>query len=221
MAKQPKRIPPFNPLDKTNLGESVAEAMLQQPAHLLPPDEPFIGAGIYALYYEGDFPLYAEIAEQNRADQYRWPIYVGKAVPAGARKGGYGLGADPGQALYRRLAEHAGSINDAKNLNLADFRCRFLVVDDIWIPLAESLLVEMYSPLWNQKIDGFGNHDPGKGRYNQQRSPWDVIHPGRAWAYKLPCPSNDERIVREGAAAYITRTKIKIMAQQEDARDEE
>ena len=30
MAKQPKRIPPFNPLDKTNLGESVAEAMLQQ-----------------------------------------------------------------------------------------------------------------------------------------------------------------------------------------------
>ncbi|HOG07552.1 MAG TPA: Eco29kI family restriction endonuclease [Syntrophales bacterium] len=221
MAKQPKRIPPFNPLDKTNLGESVAEAMLQQKVHLLPPDKPFIGAGIYALYYEGDFPLYADIAEQNRADQYRWPIYVGKAVPAGARKGGYGLDADPGQALYRRLAEHAGSINDAKNLNLADFRCRFLVVDDIWIPLAESLLVEMYSPLWNQKIDGFGNHDPGKGRYNQQRSPWDVIHPGRAWAYKLPCPSNDERIVREGAAAYITRTKIKIMARQADARDEE
>ncbi|NLW81818.1 MAG: Eco29kI family restriction endonuclease [Desulfovibrionales bacterium] len=221
MAKQTKRITPFNPLDKTNLGESVAEAMLQQPVHPLPPDEPFIGAGIYAIYFEGDFALYAEIAGQNKAEQYRWPIYVGKAVPAGARKGGYGLGADPGQALYKRLSEHAGSINDAENLNLSDFRCRFLVVDDIWIPLAESLLVEMYSPLWNQKIDGFGNHDPGKGRYNQQRSPWDVIHPGRAWAYKLQPPSNDEHVVREGAAAYITRTKAKLMAQQENALDEE
>lgn len=216
MPKQPKRIPPFNPLDKTNLGESVAEAMLQQPIHLLPPDEPFIGAGIYALYYEGDFALYAAIAEQNRAEQYRWPIYVGKAVPAGARKGGYGLGADPGQAVYKRLSEHAGSINEAENLKLSDFRCRFLVVDDIWIPLAESLLVEMYSPLWNQKIDGFGNHDPGKGRYNQQRSPWDVIHPGRSWACKLQPPSNNERIIREAAEAYITRTKTKLTDQQED-----
>jgi|GEM_PF-6158788 len=25
----------------------------------------------------------------------------------------------------------------------------------------------------------------GKGRYKQQRSPWDTIHPGRAWADKL------------------------------------
>jgi hypothetical protein len=221
MAKQPKRIIPFNPLDKTNLGESVAEAMLQQPVHPLPPDESFIGAGIYALYYEGDFDLYEDIAEQNRDEKYRWPIYVGKAVPAGARKGGYGLGADPGQALYKRLSEHASSITAAKNLNLADFHCRLLVVDDIWIPLSESLLVEMYSPLWNQKIDGFGNHDPGKGRYNQQRAPWDVIHPGRAWAYNLQPPSNDEHVVREEAAAYITRTRSKIMAQQKDALDEE
>ncbi len=34
-------------------------------------------------------------------------------------------------------------------------------------------------------LDGFGNHDPGAGRYNQQRSPWDVIHPGPPWAQKL------------------------------------
>lgn len=217
MENTPKRIPPFNPLDKTNLGESVAEAMLQQPIHSLPPDEPFIGAGIYALYYQGDFSLYEEIAEQNRDAAYRWPLYVGKAVPPGARKGGYGLGSDPGQALFRRLAEHAGSIEAAENLQVSDFRCRFLVVDDIWIPLAESLLVEMYSPLWNQKIDGFGNHDPGKGRYNQQRSAWDVIHPGRTWAYKLQPLSSDEQTVRESAAAYITRSKSRIVARQEDA----
>lgn len=217
MAKKPKRITPFNPLDKTNLGESVAEAMLQQPVHPLPPPEPFIGAGIYALYYEGDFELYKEIARQNSSGQYGWPIYVGKAVPAGARKGGYGLNADPGQALYRRLSEHAASIDSAENLNLFDFNCRFLVVDDIWIPLAESLLVEMYSPLLNQKIDGFGNHDPGKGRHNQQRSPWDVIHPGRVWAYKLKPPSIEGPLVREGAITYIARAKQKVMARHEAA----
>ena len=210
MAKQPKQIIPFNPLDKRNLGESVAEAMLQQPVHPLPPGESFVGAGIYALYYEGGFPLYREIVKQNKGGQYRWPIYVGKAVPPGARKGGYGLESDPGQALFRRLTEHANSIEAAENLEGSDFQCRFLVVDDIWIPLAESLIVEMYSPLWNREIDGFGNHDPGKGRYNQQRSQWDVIHPGREWAYKLRLPPGGEDGVREAAAAYITRTKSRV-----------
>jgi len=31
-------------------------------------------------------------------------------------------------------------------------------------------------------LDGFGNHDPGKGRYEQAKSDWDIIHPGRVWA---------------------------------------
>jgi hypothetical protein len=38
---------------------------------------------------------------------------------------------------------------------------------------------------WNSYIDGFGNHDPGKGRYNQAKSEWDVLHKGRKWADKL------------------------------------
>jgi hypothetical protein len=213
---QPRRIPPFNPLDKTNLGESVAEAVLQQQVSPLPPIEPFIGAGVYVIYYEGDFPLYREISEQNRNGLYRWPIYVGKAVPAGARKGGYGLGADPGLALFKRLTEHAGSIEQAQNLRLVDFRCRFLVVDDIWIPLAESLLIEMFSPLWNRNVDGFGNHDPGSGRYNQQRSAWDVIHPGRPWANNLQPLSPGERAVASGAAEFIAMTKDKILARYVD-----
>lgn len=41
------------------------------------------------------------------------------------------------------------------------------------------------APVWNQIIDGFGNHDPGKGRYQQRRSVWDIIHPGREWSKKL------------------------------------
>lgn len=203
---EPKKIIPFNPLDKTNLGESVAEALLQQTVGPLPPSEPFLGAGVYTIYYEGDFSLYKQISEQNRNGLYRWPVYVGKAVPAGARKGGYGLGADPGAVLFKRLAEHAASIQQAQNLRIEDFRCRFLVVDDIWIPLAESLLIEMFAPLWNRKIDGFGNHDPGSGRYNQQRSWWDVVHPGRPWANKLSCLSLSEHQVLEEAKAYLEIT---------------
>lgn len=203
------RIEPFNPLDKKNLGESVADAMLQQPVGPLPPS-PFIGAGIYAIYYVGDFSMYTEIANKNENGLFQWPIYVGKAVPAGARKGGFGLGAEPGQVLYKRLAEHASSIEQTKNIELRDFKCRFLVVDDIWIPLAESLLIEMYLPLWNRKIDGFGNHDPGKGRYNQQRSLWDTVHPGRPWAYKLKPHANDESEVKEDTVNYLAETKKKF-----------
>jgi Eco29kI restriction endonuclease len=179
-----KNIKPFNPLDKKNLGESVAEFMLSAPVQDLPP-EPFLGAGIYAIYYSGSLDLYQPIAQKNKNGQFQCPIYVGKAVPPGARKGGYGLDTDPSPSLFKRLAEHADSIRQASNLSLKDFHCRYLVVDDIWIPLAESLLIETFSPLWNLVIDGFGNHDPGAGRYNQQKSPWDVLHPGRSWAEKL------------------------------------
>ena len=43
-------LTPYNPLDKRHLGEQVAEALLAEPIHNLPPDK-FIGAGVYALYY--------------------------------------------------------------------------------------------------------------------------------------------------------------------------
>lgn len=218
---QPPRIAPFNPLDKTNLGESVADALLQQLVGPLPPRKAFIGAGVYTIYYEGDFSLYREVARQNRNGKNGWPIYVGKAVPAGARKGGYGLDADPGQALFKRLHEHAGSIDQAENLRLEDFRCRFLVVDDIWIPLAESLLIEMFSPLWNRKIDGFGNHDPGAGRYNQQRSAWDTIHPGRLWAKRLQPLATDEDLLREEAASYIATARRTFDVPSEEATEGE
>jgi hypothetical protein len=76
------------------------------------------------------------------------------------------------------------------------FYCRFLVVDDIWIPLGESLLIEKTKPLWNVIVDGFGNHDPGKGRYNQQMSAWDTLHPGRDWAKKLQPGKSETEIAK-------------------------
>jgi hypothetical protein len=167
---------PYNPLDKRNLGVSVADAILERTIGPLPPQDSFNGAGIYAIYYFGTtFTPYERIAAKNGDGNFDWPIYVGKAVPVGARKGGFGLDVDPGRVLFKRLVEHSKSIEQAVNLDLCDFRCRYLVVEDIWIPLGESLLIEKFSPVWNRTIDGFGNHAPGSGRYKQQRSPWDVL----------------------------------------------
>ena len=157
-------ITPYNPLDKRNLAESVASAMLHTPVQKLPP-EPFIGAGVYAIYYKGDFEPYRKLVELNQ-DGWNVPIYVGKAVPAGARKGGFGVNVDHGQALANRLSEHFTSVSKASNLDENDFVCRFLVVDDIWIPLAESMMIERFKPLWNRCIDGFGNHEVRS--YNEQ-----------------------------------------------------
>lgn len=185
---------PFNPLDKKHLGASAANALLNSKIYKLPP-EPFVAAGVYAIYYIGEFPAYKALAEVNVNDQFACPIYVGKAVPDGARKGGQGDDVDPGTALYKRLNDHAKSLTAATNLNIEDFRCRFLSVDDIWIPLTESLLIEWFKPVWNCVLDGFGNHDPGKGRHSGKMPFWDCLHPGRAWAERLqPCSATAEEL---------------------------
>lgn len=198
-----KEIEPYNPLDKRSLGVSVADAILEHVLEPLPPMEKFIGAGIYVIYYVGDYAPYKPIATKNRDSDFDCPIYVGKAVPPGARKGGFGLGESPGHTLWKRLDEHAKSIAQAGNLSIADFTCRLLVVDDIWIPLGESLLIERFSPLWNKVVDGYGNHDPGKGRYNQQRSPWDTLHPGRSWAKKLNKNERTKRQILAKVAKFL------------------
>jgi hypothetical protein len=191
------KIIPFNPLDKRNLGESVGQAMLRQPVVPMTNLVSFDGAGIYAIYYRGNFPAYRDIAMRNQDGSFNAPIYVGKAVPKGARKGG-DLEASPGKVLYNRLAQHSRSIEEASNLRLADFYCRYLIVDDIWIPLGESLLIAKFDPLWNKLIDGFGNHDPGKGRHAGLRPRWDVLHPGRPWADRCqPRSETADQIVRE------------------------
>lgn len=203
---------PYNPLDKKNLGASVAEALLGRKARPMDAIEAFEGAGIYAIYYTGAFSAYKQIAELNSSGDLIAPIYVGKAIPAGARKGGTGLDSQRTRALYNRLSEHADSIRSVVNLKIADFQCRFLVVDDIWIPLGESLLIAKFSPIWNTRIDGFGNHDPGKGRYEGMRPRWDVLHPGRAWAEKCgPRPETAAQISNE-ISAYLAQSVPPVSA---------
>lgn len=171
----------YNPLDKLNLGKSVAEALLDRAPSPLGEIAPFDGAGIYAIYYHGGFAPYRRMANNN-ADGPQWPIYIGKAIPSGGRKGAALFSRITGRHVWTRLREHADSIRAAQNLDIDDFQCRYLVVDDIWIPLGETLLIARFKPVWNLALDGFGNHDPGAGRYQGLRPIWDVLHPGRAWA---------------------------------------
>jgi hypothetical protein len=99
------------------------------------------------------------------------------------------------------------SVAEASNLESSDFQCRYLVVDDVWIPLAESLLIERFQPLWNVLVDGFGNHDPGSGRHQQKKSPWDVLHPGRGWAERLqPCAKSKEEVESEITAFFLANS---------------
>lgn len=171
----------YNPLEKRHLAEAVVARLLAQPCELLPPESAFNGVGVYAIYYHGDYPTYSFLARKNVAE-CALPIYVGKATPKGGRKGGWGLGENPGAVLYNRLTEHAESIAATSTLRIADFRQRHLLNEDLWIPLAENMLIERFKPLWNTVVDGFGNHDQGKARRQGARSAWDTLHPGRPWA---------------------------------------
>lgn len=147
--------------------------------------ENYIGA--YVLYYTGDHPLYACVSEAN-AGGCCLPIYVGKAVPKGARTGQVeheGRTAASNN-LYGRLNEHRRSIGQAENLRVEDFRFRVAAMEINLVAWGEGVLIGDFQPVWNQIISGFGIHDPGGGRAQQQRSVWDRLHPGRTAARRLP-----------------------------------
>lgn len=195
-------IPVYNPLDKLNLGKSIVEALLEQTALSFESLEAFSGAGVYAIYYHGDFPAYRPLKILNTPEM-SVPIYVGKAIPKGGRTG---IGNDhslESNALFRRLTEHKNSIETVDSLRIEDFKWRCLVVDDIWIGLGEGLLIQRFRPLWNQVVDGFGNHDPGAGRYSGKRPAWDELHPGRAWAERCKAPKSSKKEILVAIECYF------------------
>ena len=169
---------PYNPLSKLNLARSIESEVLARDLLRLDQIGRFRGAGIYAIYYAGDLEFYRPLRDTLSSDNPR-PIYVGKAIPPGGRTGGMRADTAPTNALSSRLAKQARSIAAAQDLNVAEFLARYLVVDDIWIPLGENTLIETYQPLWNKVIAGFGNNPLGSGREAQRISLWDILHPGR------------------------------------------
>lgn len=193
--------------------ESVTEKAMDEattfffntPVHELPLQEKFEGAGVYALYYTGAFPPYQAIKELNKHGRFTQPIYVGKAVPTGSRRGMTGKHRTQ---LYARIAEHVRSINQGDGLSTQDFMCQFMVMSgtdaDYIIPF-ESALIRRTTPLWNSVVDGFGNHAPGRGRNNQAPSEWDTLHPGRPWAMRLTGVPPEIETIKKKIANHLHR----------------
>jgi hypothetical protein len=181
------------------------------PVHALPPPERFLGTGVYAIYYIGNNPYYKKYSELNRLS-YDFPIYVGKAVPKGWRQSRVSDNVlNQSNELYTRLREHSRSIiAAATDLSLEHFKCRFVIFEDEgsdMISTIEAALIKLNRPLWNVALDGFGNHDPGSGRYEQAKSDWDVIHSGRAWANKCNGVHKDKNQILHNINAHLNALK--------------
>lgn len=166
----------FDPADPVTSGRIIALTLMAQARHPLAEIPEFYGAGVYALYYNGPFAAYRPLAGTDH------PIYVGKADPnQDAAKGAV----SQGLKLSARLREHAKSIAKADNLRLADFECRFLIVQTGFQKAAEEYLIKLFQPIWNSETKicfGLGKHGDSSTTRVNKRSPWDTMHPGRAWA---------------------------------------
>ena len=164
----------YDPLTWENLMAGVVVRFEDQLRVSFAETEEAQGPGVYALFYNGPHPAYQPISGT------RHPIYVGKAVPKGARKGGSNR--EDQFALRDRFRNHLRSIDAAINLDEADFECRYLAIVPVWVTLAERFLIDHYRPVWNGEVDGFGNNPQGRHRERGTRSWWDTLHPGREWA---------------------------------------
>ena len=76
-----------------------------------------------------------------------WLIYVGKAIPPGERKGAELDASAESHALCERLRKRTCSAEMVSNLIISDFTFRRLVVDDVWISLGETLVIQRFQPL--------------------------------------------------------------------------
>ena len=178
------------------------------PVHPVPPPERFYGTGVYALYYTGLAKPYGKYAELNRL-AYDFPIYVGKAVPKGRRQSRAEHTEDSQSVeLYSRISQHGNSIGKAATLTIEDFSSRFMIFEGSssdMIGSLEAALIKWKKPLWNSYLDGFGNHDPGSGRYEQAKSDWDVVHPGRIWANKCKGKTPARQSLLKGIEGFLAK----------------
>ena len=169
----------FDPLDPRLFGLFAAIALIGQDRLPLASmaETRFYGSGVYALYYTGSFAVYKPIKKTEH------PIYVGKARPQGKNAR---TPVEQGEKLCGRLNDHRKNISKAtKTLRVADFACRYLVVQSGYEAPAESALIDLFSPIWNGEtriLYGFGKHGDSADTRGNKRSPWDTLHPGRAWA---------------------------------------
>lgn len=222
----PKNV--FDPSTPEVAAWTVVLALIAQPRVKLAEVIPEYGAGVYALYYTGDHPFYASVSRTET------PIYVGKADPA------RGAGRDVRtheDSLTRRLLDHKRQIRMAEDysrtdpaallaagahpLLVEDFECRKLVCAAGVQLMAEGRLIDLFRPLWNSDFDvAYGVSKHGDRQRKHPKSPWDVLHPGRAWADGLddkgiPFPDQPTTTDIQGRIAAHAPT-MRIFDAQED-----
>ncbi|MFG7488835.1 Eco29kI family restriction endonuclease [Methylorubrum rhodesianum] len=220
-ATDPIKMPraTFDPADPKAIGRMVSIALLAQPLIPLADVRAAYGSGVYAIYYRGDHPLYAGISGSET------PIYVGKADPANDDAS---TTREQGAKLTGRLLEHAGTISTAEGyadrlpahlspIRLDDFVCRRLVCATNAQLVAEKHLIRTFWPIWNSETKacwGMSKHGDAATTRANKRSPWDVVHPGRAWAL-------DARLVDSLTPAEIelriTNTLARVPARRDHA----
>jgi hypothetical protein len=165
----------FDPTDPRLIGYFVALALIAQGRRPLAGVGRFYGSGVYAIYYVGDVDLYRPISGTET------PIYVGKADPDGQPKSVV----EQGTKLADRLNEHTKNIDKVEGIEIKDFEYRALAVQSGYQAAAESHLIKLFRPVWNNEtkiLFGIGKHGDASSTRANNRSPWDTVHPGRAWA---------------------------------------
>jgi hypothetical protein len=186
----------FDPSNPKIVGRFTALALVAQARIPLASINRFYGAGVYAIYYRGEFAPYRPLSGAET------PIYVGKASPAGD---GTRTPREQGERLVARLNDHRKNISKATTtLDIADFDARFLVVQSGWEKSAEDYLISLFRPIWNSEVDilyGLGKHGDNAEVRANKRSPWDTLHPGRAWAVA----TKEDGRSRERIAADLER----------------
>ena len=195
----------FDPSNPDTIGRLVVLALLAQERVPLRELRPTYGSGVYAIYYVGEHPAYAEISGTET------PIYVGKADPDEPRAASP---REQGVRLFSRLADHRDAIREVEtfattnalpnSLFIDDFECRRLVCATNAQLVAERHLIDVFKPAWNSEMKicfGISKHGDSSETRRNKKSPWDVLHPGREWALSSP--------VRQGMTAETVVTRLR------------
>lgn len=188
----------FDPTDPNTAGRVIALTLVAQDRYPLAKIPEFYGAGVYAIYFRGDFEPYAPLKGKDH------PIYVGKADPdyQGAKNA-----VSQGMKLSGRLNEHAKNIRKAKTtLSIDDFECRFLIVQTGFQKSAEDYLINFFKPIWNSETKicfGLGKHGDSSKTRGNKRSPWDTLHPGRVWAEESTGNQKESELIISHIAQHL------------------
>lgn len=166
-------------VDLKKVGDNCIYQLPRQPLHRLDSLKPFPRTGVYAIHYIGKPLLYGLYGSSVTR------VYTGQSS-GGKRKGvGYIKTGDKEAddyatylflrqydtlpSVYDRLNQHRKSIAAAKNLDLENFFCSFLLMNRIWVRAVEDLLIREFNPVWNVCLDGFGNNGVGGRGTEEER----------------------------------------------------